>query len=373
MLLRGVTSSRVSVRRFITILVAASLMLTTVAPAGAEVSQQQLSDARAEMNAKAAELDSQLAELDRILIQQTAYETRIANLQDQINDRDREIALSALAAREQATAMYVSAGSSAAQAAVSPEGITRLGTKNAYLDVVVDADVDAVNRLVFLQEDQAALQEQLEGLVSEQEDLANQASALSDEMQQVLAEANEDFQVLYSQWQTEEAERQRKAREAAARASAQAAAAAAAASGYSSSAFVDPSGRTCPVAGANTFRDSWLEPREYRGGFHHGTDLIAAEGTPLVAAENGYISSMGYHWAGGNGLYIRGDSGDIYYYAHMQGYYPGISTGTRVGVGQYVGYVGRTGAASVSHLHIGYQPGGGPLVNPYQLMVKLCR
>jgi murein DD-endopeptidase MepM/ murein hydrolase activator NlpD len=44
-----------------------------------------------------------------------------------------------------------------------------------------------------------------------------------------------------------------------------------------------------------------------------------------------------------------------------------------VSLGQVIGYVGSTGNAGVPHLHIGYQPGGGPLTNPYQLMVKLCR
>ena len=359
-------------RRFGALLTVLAVLIPA-APAAAEVTQEQLQDARATMNAKAAELDAQLAELDRILVLQTSYETRIANLQDQIEARDREIALSVFAAREQARAMYVTAGSSAVQAAASPEGITELGTKNAYLRVVVDTDTDAVNWLAFLQEDQAALQEELRGLVAQQEDLANEAAAITDDLQAKLSAANDEFQALYSQWQTEEAERERQRRADAARASAAAAAAAAAATGFASSAFVDPSGRTCPVVGANSFRDSWLEPRDYRGGLHHGTDMIAAEGTPLVAAETGYVTGIGYHWAGGNGLYLRGDSGDIYYYAHMQGYSPGISAGTRVGVGQYVGNVGHTGAASTSHLHIGYQPGGGPMVNPYQLMVKLCR
>ena len=101
--------------------------------------------------------------------------------------------------------------------------------------------------------------------------------------------------------------------------------------------------------------------------------MIAAAGTPEVAIETGNVWSMGYHWAGGNGLYIKGDSGDIYYYAHMQGYAPGIAVGTRLTVGQVVGYVGSTGVASVPHLHVGYQPGGGPLVNPYPLLVELCR
>ncbi len=349
------------------------LLVVAAAPADAEVTQQELRDARAKMNARAAELDGQLAELDRILIEKTAYETRIDNLQDQLIARDREIALSAFAAKEQARAMYVGAGAAGVRVAGSPESVTAGATRDAYLKVVVDTDTDAVNRLHFLQVDQASLQAELGALVVQQEDLARQAEALSQEMQDKLAEANEEYQVLYSQWQKEEAARIEAARAAAAAAAAQAAAQAAAAANYSSSAFVDPSGRTCPVAGANTFRDSWLEPRDYRGGLHHGTDMVAAEGTPLVAVESGTITAVGYHWAGGNGLYLRGSSGDVYYYAHLQGYAGGITGGSRVSVGQVIAYVGHTGAASVSHLHIGYQPGGGPMANPYQLMVKLCR
>ena len=191
------------VRRLLTILVGLSLVLTA-APAEAEVTQQQLRDAREEANARAADLSAQLEELDQIQSQQAAYEARIAGLQEQITDRQREIALSELAAKEQARAMYVSAGSSAGQAAATPEGITRLGTKNAYLEMVVDTDTDAANRLTFLQEDAAALQDQLGPLLAQQEDLANQASALSDEMQQQLSEANADYQALYSQWQKED-------------------------------------------------------------------------------------------------------------------------------------------------------------------------
>jgi len=355
------------------VLLTAIIVLFTAAPAGAEVTQAQLNEARAKVNEMSAELEEELAVLDSVLARQAGYELRIARLQGDIADREREIALSALAAREQARAMYVSAGANSFQAVVSPEGITRLGTKTAYLDAVVDVDVDAVNQLIFLQQDFAALQDELTTLVAQQEDLAEQVSVVTSDLMQELGAANDEYQALYSQWQTEEAERQRRRAAELARQRAAAAAAAAASNNYASSAFVDPSGRTCPVAGANTFRDSWLEPRPYRGGAHHGTDLVAAAGTPLVAIEAGYVYSLSWHWAGGNGLYIRGNSGDIYYYAHMQKYASGLSAGDRVGVAQLVGYVGSTGVSSINHLHIGYQPGGGPMVNPYQLMVKLCR
>jgi murein DD-endopeptidase MepM/ murein hydrolase activator NlpD len=363
---------KASLRRFGALFVVA-LLISPAPPAGAEVTQDQLREARQRVAAKSAELEDELAVLDGVLAEQAGYERRIALIEEAIADRQREIVLSEFAAREQARAMYVSAGAATFEAAVSPEGITRLGTKDAYLDAIVDVDVDVFNQLVYLQEDHASLQGQLETLVADQEDLAAEVAALTDTLLGELEAVDSEYQDLYKQWEIEEAERRRKAEEERQRRLAAQQRQAAAASSYASSAFVDPSGRTCPVAGANTFRDSWLEPRTYRGGSHHGTDIIASRGTPLVAVESGSIWSMGWHWAGGNGLYIRGDSGDIYYYAHMDGYAGGISPGVRVGVGQTVGYVGSTGVSSIAHLHIGYQPGGGPLVNPYQLMVKLCR
>jgi len=356
------------VRRLLTALVALALVLTA-APVGADVTQQELRDARNKVNEQSAALEDELARLDAILSQQADYENRIARLQKEMNDRDRQIVIAGFAARDRAREMYLSAGAGATQAAISPEGVARHETRTAYLGVVVDNDNDAVNELIFLQEDRASLGIQFEALAAEQEALAEEAARIAEHLTAELEEYNAEYQELYAQWQKEEEERRRLERLA----QQQANAAAARSSGFASSAWVDPTGRTCPVAGAHTFRDSWLEPRPYRGGYHHGTDLIAAPGTPLVAMENGYIYSRGYHWAGGNGLYIRGDSGDLYYYAHMQGFASGTEPGSRVGVTQVVGWVGNTGASSVPHLHLGYQPGGGPLTNPYQLLVALCR
>lgn len=348
------------------------LVLSITPPASAEVTRAELDAARAEISELNRDLEDELAELEKALDRQLTFEIQISEIQEDIANRDRQIALAAFAARDQARSMYVSAGAGDLQAAVSPEAITRIGTKTAYLEAVVDLDVDVVNELVFLQTDRADLQERVELLVAEQEDLAAELDARASEILDELTAANDRYQSLYSQWQKEEAERRRRREAERRRRAAAAAAAAAAASGYASSAYVDPSGRTCPVAGAHTFADTWGAPRS-GGRTHTGVDMVGATGTPLVSIENGYIWSMNWHWAGGNGLYVRGDSGDVYYYAHMNGYAPGLSDGQRVGVGQLVGYVGTSGNASIPHLHLGYQPGGGPLTNPYQLMVKLCR
>ncbi len=341
-------------------------------PAQAEVTRSELDAARAEISAISVDLEDELAELDAAVSQQFVFEAQISRIQDDIAGRDREIALAALEARDRARSMYVSAGAGDFQAAVSPESITRLGTKTAYLEAVVDLDVNVVNQLEFLQADRFDLQQKIERLIGQQEDLTAELDARSNEILARLTVANDRYQALYDQWKTEEAARQAAAAAARRRQAAAAAAAAAAASGYASSAYVDPSGRTCAIAGANSFSDTWGAPRS-GGRTHTGLDMVAAMGTPVVAIENGYIWSPNWHWAGGNGVYVRGDSGDIYYYAHLQGYAPGLYDGQRVGVGQVIAYNGNSGNAAVPHVHLGYQPGGGPLTNPYQLMAKLCR
>lgn len=351
--------------------VAALIMVISIAlpaaSAGAEVTRQQLSEARAKVSAKSQELEGELTLLDRNILQQQNTTLRIARVEAEIIELDRQIALTAFIARERAVDMYVSVG--AVETMLTPEAITQLGTRSAYLDALVDQDREVVNQFVRLQEDRRNLTVELEGLRLEQEALGEEIARAVEVLMAELEVVDREYQALRQQWEREEAERIRRA----AAAAAAAARAAAARSGFASSAHIDPSGRTCPVVGAHTFRDSWLEPRPYRGGVHRGTDLIASSGTPLVAMENGTVLRTGWHWAGGNGLYLRGDSGDVYYYAHLNSYAPGIGAGIRVGVAQIIAYVGSTGASTIPHLHLGYQPGGGPLTNPYQLLVKLCR
>ena len=127
----------------------------------------------------------------------------------------------------------------------------------------------------------------------------------------------------------------------------------------------------CPVDGATTFRDSWGEPRP-GGRSHTGTDMMSPIGTPLVAVESGTIWSPSWHYAGGLGLYVNGDSGNRWYYAHMDSYAAGISDGVRVTAGQLVGYVGDTGNASVPHLHIAWIVGGTTYTNPYPILADIC-
>ncbi len=127
----------------------------------------------------------------------------------------------------------------------------------------------------------------------------------------------------------------------------------------------------CPVQGPHTFGDGWGAARG-GGRYHSGIDIIAATGTPLVAVYDGYVERADYSSLGGNQVYYRDNAGNVYYYAHLNGYASGIGSGVHLSAGDLLGYVGSTGNSSGPHLHFSYGPGGGGYVDPYGLVSSLC-
>ena len=130
-----------------------------------------------------------------------------------------------------------------------------------------------------------------------------------------------------------------------------------------------PSGsgiQVCPVAGPVSFVDSFGDPRV--GHTHQGIDMIAPEGTPVVAAHPGSVSQSS-STSGGLQAYVRASGGTYTFYAHLSGY---AATGS-VSAGTVIGYVGSTGnAGNTNHLHFEYHPGGGAAINPYQMLLAVC-
>ena len=134
------------------------------------------------------------------------------------------------------------------------------------------------------------------------------------------------------------------------------------------------SGLVCPVNGAVSFSDTWGAPRS-GGRTHKGVDMSASRGTPLVAMETGRIYRLSNSTLGGLSIYLLGNSGDVYYYAHLNAFADGLSGGQKVSAGDLVGYVGTTGNSPswIPHLPLGWQPGGGSWANPYPMVNSICR
>lgn len=110
----------------------------------------------------------------------------------------------------------------------------------------------------------------------------------------------------------------------------------------------------CPVAGPNTFTNTWLAPRS-GGRQHKGVDIFAEEGTPVVAPVAGDVE-LSEDTLGGLSFHLWGDDANYYYGAHLADY---VGTSRRVTGGEVVGYVGRTGNAAdtAPHLHFEIHPG----------------
>jgi murein DD-endopeptidase MepM/ murein hydrolase activator NlpD len=128
-----------------------------------------------------------------------------------------------------------------------------------------------------------------------------------------------------------------------------------------------------PVGTPNTFGNSFGADRMIGTEFahaHQGTDIMAPRGTPLLACERGIVSKIGTDVLGGNKLWLKGESGTYYYYAHLERFADGLANGAVVPAGQVLGYVGDTGNAKggPTHLHFEIHPDGGRAVNPYPLL-----
>src|SRR5581483_7772496 len=114
-----------------------------------------------------------------------------------------------------------------------------------------------------------------------------------------------------------------------------------------------------PVAGTASFGDTYGGLRsDVPGGWHHGDDIFAPLGTPVVAVADGTVNRAGWERVGGWRLWVRDDDGDEFYYAHLSGYARVAFADGRVHRGEVIGFVGNTGDAfaTLPHLHFEVHP-----------------
>ena len=142
-------------------------------------------------------------------------------------------------------------------------------------------------------------------------------------------------------------------------------------------------GYVFPLFGDNvSFGDSFGAPRSnIPGGWHHGEDIFAPAGTPILAVADGTIHTVGFIKLGGYRLWLRDDQGNDFYYAHLSAYTTLAIDGQRVEAGDVIGFVGDTGDAEggAPHLHFEIHPasmvglGYDGVIAPYPILVAWRR
>jgi murein DD-endopeptidase MepM/ murein hydrolase activator NlpD len=131
-------------------------------------------------------------------------------------------------------------------------------------------------------------------------------------------------------------------------------------------------GVACPLARPYSYIDSWGAARS-GGRSHKGTDIMAPYGARVFAYVGGRISrAEATGGLGGIVLYLDGDDGNEYYYAHLSSLL--VRAGQRVRTGDLVARNGATGnaPANAPHVHFEVHPGGGAPVNPYPYVRRAC-
>ena len=134
-----------------------------------------------------------------------------------------------------------------------------------------------------------------------------------------------------------------------------------------------------PVAGVsqkqlhNTYDDARSQGRQ-----HNAIDIIAPQGTPVLAVDDGVVIKLFQSDKGGITLYQLDPSGKYaYYYAHLARYADDMAEGKRLKRGEVIGYVGDTGNAGKGNYHLHFEVSklaaprkwyGGTPANPYHLL-----
>ncbi len=138
-----------------------------------------------------------------------------------------------------------------------------------------------------------------------------------------------------------------------------------------------------PVLGVRPgdLTDTFTDERGGGERLHSALDIMAPEGTTVLAAAPGSVEKLFLSDAGGKTIYVRSSDGrTIYYYAHLKDYAQGLKEGQTIRRGQRLGSVGHTGNASAEapHLHFAimrttpdakwWEP--ATAINPYPILTK---
>jgi murein DD-endopeptidase MepM/ murein hydrolase activator NlpD len=145
-------------------------------------------------------------------------------------------------------------------------------------------------------------------------------------------------------------------------------------------AYLRSRGLIIPVVGVRPeqLHDDFYEDRGGGTRQHKAIDILAPYGTPVIAADDGYILRITRNALGGNVIYATDpEERIVYYYAHLAGYFDGVVDGKPIAKGDTIGYVGTSGNApedtpplhfQITRMRPGRRYWDGQPLNPYPLL-----
>jgi murein DD-endopeptidase MepM/ murein hydrolase activator NlpD len=305
-----------------------------------DAAKAELSDLQAEADAATAEWHAAVVALGQTKVEIAETRSHIEGLERRLDRIERRLA-------ERAVLAFTNGPASTIDLLLSSASFTDFSDRLEFLGSVAQDDVDLALEQQNAQEDLRRQRDELLSLSKRQAEEAGTLNAARERAEERLAAIQDRVTELTAKYREQLAA----AREL-----------------VIIGQTPNPNGalQVCPVAGPNSFVDSFGWPRV--GHTHQGIDLISPYGTPVVAAHPGTVTHSSSS-SGGIQAYVYG-SGGYSFYAHLSRY---SSASGSVSAGTVIGYVGSTGnAGSTNHLHFEWHPGGGAAVNPYQMLLAVC-
>jgi murein DD-endopeptidase MepM/ murein hydrolase activator NlpD len=127
-----------------------------------------------------------------------------------------------------------------------------------------------------------------------------------------------------------------------------------------------------PVRGVQPYEltQNYGAPRGGGERKHEGLDIMAPMGREVLACVGGTITSRKWNALGGNTIWLNGEDGRVYYFAHLSRY-ANAEEGQSVAAGEVIGYVGQTGDATTPHLHFEiHDSRSGPSYDPFPILTQ---
>ena len=353
-----------------------SMFLASALLAVAFVAVPAQADTESDLDAARQELDAIRADLDRINQLWLDAQASLAESQDAAADaRDRiaelEDALATIQVRlnDRAASLFIGGGSPQAVALLTSDSVTDAADRLEFASAIAQQDSDLATQVAVQSQELSWQRERLTKAAEQERAALEQLKAQEASINAKLASYQERVAELEDQLAAEQAPPP--------------------SVGPSTNGGDDTNGngdgpdgdgnpppvtgsgaiQTCPVAGPNSFVDSFGDARP-GGRAHEGIDMIAAQGTPVVAVHSGTVHRTSSS-IGGYGIVMFHDgSSDWTFYTHFDRY-GAYGEGAHVSAGTVIGYVGNSGT-TVYHLHFEYHPGGGAAVDPYATLLSVC-